>query len=609
MESIVLRGGSCLIPVFALGRAQELLLILDNYWQENLDLQHIPIFYASKLATRSLRVYQTFVNMMNQSVRHLADQFINPFKLQHIKSVGSANLDVFGPCVVMASPGFLQSGVSRELFEAWCDDERHGVIIAGYTIEGTLAHELLSDPKEIRCMDNRIKPRRCRIESVSFSAHVDYQHNRHFIRSLQPDSIVLVHGEKKQMKSLKDALEYEIRSNWPTRHKPTIATPENGASVKFRFKKNIQASVEGGVGAELLRVLEHHQQIPVDVSGTTVSAVGMKTTLSLPENTLLVTENFASKLVSVSELAQQTQCRIGSISEKLQIPLPLEAASLLAQLELHRAVAMIAEGLEDVYDGVEVLAEDEVVIQELVLVRLLAGSGYAQNVRSLVGLEVVWKASAVADFIADSVASLLMQMFSASNLLKMSFTSFSEDSVSGSSRNAKRSLSRALRQSRSFTTSEKNAIEDTAPMGKKARSEEDETRTSLIAEMREGKIDPFHALPAHFPLPSVTGLDSLMDKISAHENCEKLFSAVKVSQDGSKLIFQGFSNVRYEEIDGSISVVPLAENTSSPEAFVYIVFDQGKRDENEKPFNHEAVISSEDDAFRRVVSLTLQSLQ
>eukprot|EP01034_Spumella_vulgaris_P037838 gene37838-46690_t len=39
VESIVRRGGSCLIPVFALGRAQELLLILDEYWRDNAELQ------------------------------------------------------------------------------------------------------------------------------------------------------------------------------------------------------------------------------------------------------------------------------------------------------------------------------------------------------------------------------------------------------------------------------------------------------------------------------------------------------------------------------------------------------------------------------------------
>jgi Cft2 family RNA processing exonuclease len=44
-----------------------------------------------------------------------------------------------GPSVVLASPGMMQSGLSRELFENWCTDKRNGVIIAGYCVEGTLA--------------------------------------------------------------------------------------------------------------------------------------------------------------------------------------------------------------------------------------------------------------------------------------------------------------------------------------------------------------------------------------------------------------------------------------------------------------------------------------
>lgn len=43
------RGGRCLIPVFALGRAQELLLILDEYWSSHPELKNVPIFYASTL--------------------------------------------------------------------------------------------------------------------------------------------------------------------------------------------------------------------------------------------------------------------------------------------------------------------------------------------------------------------------------------------------------------------------------------------------------------------------------------------------------------------------------------------------------------------------------
>ena len=43
------------------------------------------------------------------------------------------------PCVVLASPGFMQNGPSRELFELWAPDSRNGIIITGYSVEGTLA--------------------------------------------------------------------------------------------------------------------------------------------------------------------------------------------------------------------------------------------------------------------------------------------------------------------------------------------------------------------------------------------------------------------------------------------------------------------------------------
>lgn len=49
------------------------------------------------------------------------------------------HFDDIGPSVVMASPGMIQNGLSRELFESWCTDKRNGVIIAGYCVEGTLA--------------------------------------------------------------------------------------------------------------------------------------------------------------------------------------------------------------------------------------------------------------------------------------------------------------------------------------------------------------------------------------------------------------------------------------------------------------------------------------
>ena len=213
IEKIVSRGGRCLIPVFALGRAQELLLILDEYWQAHPQLQGIPIWYASKLASRALRVFQTYANMMNARIRAQMD-VSNPFKfrfIQNLKSIDVNSFDDSGPAVVFASPGMLQSGVSRQLFDRWASDPKNGVMIAGYAVEHTMAKEIMAQPKEVVTLEGRKQPLSCLVDYVSFSAHVDFIQNRGFINRVAPKHIILVHGQKDEMGRLKSALLLQYR--------------------------------------------------------------------------------------------------------------------------------------------------------------------------------------------------------------------------------------------------------------------------------------------------------------------------------------------------------------------------------------------------------------
>ena len=83
IHSTISQGGCVLIPAFALGRTQELLLVLDEYWSNHPELHNIPIYYASSLAKRCMAVYQTYINFMNERI---CNQFANsnPFDFKHI---------------------------------------------------------------------------------------------------------------------------------------------------------------------------------------------------------------------------------------------------------------------------------------------------------------------------------------------------------------------------------------------------------------------------------------------------------------------------------------------------------------------------------------------
>jgi len=122
VANILKRGGKVLMPVFAVGRAQELLLILEEYWKSRPDLQGFPIYFVGGLASRCMSVYRQYSNSLNASIQAREDRF-----------------DDSKPCVVMASPGMLQSGPSIELLERWAPDPKNGLMLCGYSVEGTLA--------------------------------------------------------------------------------------------------------------------------------------------------------------------------------------------------------------------------------------------------------------------------------------------------------------------------------------------------------------------------------------------------------------------------------------------------------------------------------------
>ena len=85
----------------------------DEYWQNHPELHDIPIYYASSLAKKCIAVYQTFINSMNERIRRQI-AVNNPFVFKHISNLkGIDHFDDIGPCVILASPGMMQSGLSR----------------------------------------------------------------------------------------------------------------------------------------------------------------------------------------------------------------------------------------------------------------------------------------------------------------------------------------------------------------------------------------------------------------------------------------------------------------------------------------------------------------
>ncbi|KAB5516325.1 hypothetical protein DKX38_026973 [Salix brachista] len=362
IHSTLSQGGRVLIPAFALGRAQELLLILDEYWSNHPELHNIPIYYASPLAKRCMTVYQTYILSMNERIRN---QFANsnPFKFKHISPLNSIEdfTDV-GPSVVMASPGGLQSGLSRQLFDMWCSDKKNACVLPGYVVEGTLAKTIINEPKEVQLMNGLTAPLHMQVHYISFSAHADYAQTSTFLKELMPPNIILVHGEANEMGRLKQKLITEFGDG-----NIKIITPKNCQSVEMYFNSEKMAKTIG-------KLAERTPDVGETVNG------------------ILVKKGFTYQIMAPEDLHVFSQLSTGNVTQRITIP-------------FCGAFGVIKHRLEQIYESVESGTDEEsgsptLHVHELVTVK--------QESDRHISLH--WSADPISDMVSDSVVALVLNI-------------------------------------------------------------------------------------------------------------------------------------------------------------------------------------------------------
>ncbi|KAF6821387.1 cleavage and polyadenylation specifity 73 kda [Colletotrichum plurivorum] len=447
ITSILNRGGRVLMPVFALGRAQELLLILDEYWGKHQEFQKFPIYYASNLARKCMVVYQTYVGAMNDNIKRLFRERMaeaeasgegsgkgGPWDFKYIRSL--KNLDRFddvGGCVMLASPGMLQNGVSRELLERWAPNEKNGVIITGYSVEGTMAKQIMQEPDQIQAVMSRTTagarrgpggesekvflPRRCSVAEYSFAAHVDGTENREFIEEVAAPVVILVHGEQHNMMRLKSKL---LSLNAGKATKVKVFSPKNCEELRIPFKQDKTAKVVG----KLATIPPPTSLNPSPESQQLVTGV-------------LVQNDFKLSLMAPEDLREYAGLNTTTITCKQRLRLAAAGVDLVRwglegvfgkidELpEMRRSHKVTNGGDTEMKDGEEEEEADEEVAR-LVASYLVMGC-VTVRYRSDGEVEIEWEGNMLNDAIADSVMTCLFNIESSPAAVKRSASSHSHD--------------------------------------------------------------------------------------------------------------------------------------------------------------------------------------
>ncbi|KAM7537385.1 hypothetical protein Aperf_G00000078984 [Anoplocephala perfoliata] len=198
-------GGKVLIPVFALGRVQELSILLETYW-ERMNLSY-PIYFSHGMAEKATALYKLFISWTNQKIK---ETFVerNLFDFKHIELLQQDVTDQPVPMVVFATPGMLHGGQSLAIFRKWAPDPKNMVIIPGFCVSGTVGYKVLNGVKQLE-FDKKTVDVRLRVEYLSFSAHADARGIMQLISQCRPGHVLLVHGESGKMDFLRKRIEEE----------------------------------------------------------------------------------------------------------------------------------------------------------------------------------------------------------------------------------------------------------------------------------------------------------------------------------------------------------------------------------------------------------------
>ncbi|KRY00799.1 Integrator complex subunit 11 [Trichinella pseudospiralis] len=193
-------GGKVLIPVFALGRAQELCILLESYW-ERMNLS-IPIYVSKGMAEKAVDYYKLFVTWTSEKIKKT---FVkrNMFDFKHVLPFDDSFADNPGPMVVFATPGMLHSGQSLKIFKKWATNEKNMVIMPGYCVQGTVGSKLIAGIRKLDLENGTTLDVKLSVEYMSFSAHADSKGIVQLIRNCDPRHVLFVHGEESKMEFLK----------------------------------------------------------------------------------------------------------------------------------------------------------------------------------------------------------------------------------------------------------------------------------------------------------------------------------------------------------------------------------------------------------------------
>jgi hypothetical protein len=230
------KGGKVLIPVPAVGRAQEIMMVLDNQ-MKNGSLMEAPI-YIDGMISEATAIHTAYPEYLSKEIRDkILHQDVNPFQSDYFVNVNHPSeregIIAGGPSVILATSGMLEGGPAVDYLRLMAADERNTVIFVSYQIEGTLGSRIRNGTKDITLFGPKGKVEAVKlavtVESLEgFSGHSDRNQLIEFVRriSSRPSRVIVNHGEYRKCDQIAGGISALFRIK--------ATAPENLETIRLR---------------------------------------------------------------------------------------------------------------------------------------------------------------------------------------------------------------------------------------------------------------------------------------------------------------------------------------------------------------------------------------
>ena len=309
------KGGTVVIPSFAVGRTQEILYELNRIKDKKDDeefskkyqkLMSVPVYVDSPLAISATEVFNENMNLFNEETQAIINEGDNPLEFNGLKFTRTAEEskalnESEESSIIISASGMCEVGRIKHHLKHHLWDPNSTILFVGYQAPGTLGRKLVDGEKKVKIFGEEIAVN-ARIEYIEgYSGHADQEWLMNFVYSFTtpPKHIFLVHGEPEGQIVLKQKL--EENTNIP------ITIPDYGETYEIGEKIEMIGKTENKARERYLRleVLERMNTLKEELEDMS----------TIVKEEYLEKDNTDADIIKIKERLKELEAQIVKIVE------------------------------------------------------------------------------------------------------------------------------------------------------------------------------------------------------------------------------------------------------------------------------------------------------